>query len=142
MLTALKPQAVNARSGQLHEYPRTRVQLVEIEGDTFARMELQPGWRWSTDIKPQVGTQSCEASHKGYVLSGRLGVRMDDGTEIELKPGDFAIIPPGHDAWVIGDEPYVAVDFGGIASYLQHKQQPPQEEDFPEEVEDFGLGAD
>jgi quercetin dioxygenase-like cupin family protein len=80
---------------------------------------FQPGWRWSEDVKPIAGTQSCQAPHAIYVISGRMGIRMDDGTEGEIGPGDIAMIEPGHDAWVVGDEACVGVDFGGYASYAK-----------------------
>ena len=73
---------------------------------------FEPGWRWSTDVKPIAGTQSCELPHFLYVVSGRMRVLMDDGREVELRPGDVASIPPGHDAEVLGDEPCVTVDLG------------------------------
>lgn len=72
---------------------------------------FEPGWRWSNDVAPIAGTRSCQSPHLGYVLSGRMQVRMDDGQEEEIGPGDFVRIEPGHDAWVIGDEPCVMVDF-------------------------------
>lgn len=78
---------------------------------------FEPGWRWSENVRPIAGTDTCEATHLLYCLSGRMGVRMDDGTEGELGPGDVMSIGPGHDAWTIGDEPCVAVDFGGYARY-------------------------
>ncbi|HWD09336.1 MAG TPA: cupin domain-containing protein [Actinomycetota bacterium] len=91
------------------------VSLVTIGGVTFARAEFNPGWRWSTDVKPRVGTESCQLRHESVVVSGRFHVRMDDGSEIELGPGDAHIVGPGHDAWVVGDEPCVTIDFVGAA---------------------------
>lgn len=86
------------------------MQVVTVAGATIARAEFRPGWRWSTDVKPTMGTQSCQAAHTGLVLSGRLGVRMDDGTEAEFGPGDAHVVGPGHDAWVIGNESCVLID--------------------------------
>ncbi len=80
---------------------------------------FEPGWRWSEHVKPIASTDSCQANHLLYCISGRMGVQMEDGTESEIGPGDVALIPPGHDAWVIGDEPCVSVDFGGYAQYAQ-----------------------
>jgi quercetin dioxygenase-like cupin family protein len=80
---------------------------------------FEPGWRWSEHIKPIAGTETCEATHLLYCLSGRMKVEHSDGTEAELGPGDIAAIEPEHDAWVVGDEPCVAVDFGGYARYAQ-----------------------
>ena len=87
------------------------VRMVHIAGAIIARADFNPGWRWSTDVKPVVGTGSCQGSHTSYVVSGRLHVRMDDGRECELGPGDAHVVGPGHDAWVVGDEPCVTVDF-------------------------------
>ena len=78
---------------------------------------FEPGWRWSVDVKPLAGTGSCEASHRAYVLSGRMHVVMDDGQETDIGPGDFAVIPPGHDAWTVGKEPCVMFDFAGMETY-------------------------
>jgi quercetin dioxygenase-like cupin family protein len=96
-----------------------QVDLVKIGNGVVGRATFQPGWRWSEHVKPIAGTDSCEAAHFGYVVSGRQVVRMDDGTETELGPGDVVDIPAGHDGWVIGDEPCVVVDFSGMGSYAQ-----------------------
>lgn len=87
------------------------ISLVSLTGCTVARAELRPGWRWSTDVKPIAGTGSCQATHRSYVVSGRLHVRMADGRELELRPGDAHLVGPGHDAWVVGDQPCVTIDF-------------------------------
>jgi mannose-6-phosphate isomerase-like protein (cupin superfamily) len=84
--------------------------VINLSGMSFLHMTLQPGWKWSKDVKPLAKTDSCQAPHIGYVISGRMRGVMDDGTEMELGPGDFYSIPPGHDAWVEGEEPYVAID--------------------------------
>ncbi len=100
-----------------HRAPSDRavLELVTLGDVVVGRATFQPGFRWSTDIKHVAGTDLCEVSHTGYVVSGREGVRMADGTEVELGPGDAFVIGPGHDAWVIGDEPCVTLDFGGGA---------------------------
>lgn len=85
--------------------------FVQLSGATISRARFAPGWRWSSDMKPLVGTDTCQAHHISYVVSGRLHVRMDDGTELELGAGDGHEVSPGHDAWVVGDEPCVIVDF-------------------------------
>jgi hypothetical protein len=91
---------------------KTKVDVVRMgEGTTAARLTMQPGWRWSECIKPVAGTDSCQARHVGVVRGGSLGVRHEDGTEIELTPGDAYVIEPGHDAWVVGDEPFVGFEF-------------------------------
>jgi len=84
---------------------------VSLGGVTFARAAFRPGWRWSTDMKPLVGTDSCQISHQAVVVSGRLRVKMDTGEERELGAGDAHVVGPGHDAWVVGDEPCVILDF-------------------------------
>ena len=78
---------------------------------TIARAEFNPGWEWVTDVGPLVGTDSCQATHTSYVVSGRLHVRMDDGREADLGPGDAHIVGPGHNAWVVGDEACITIDF-------------------------------
>lgn len=83
---------------------------VHLPGATVTRAEFRPGWRWSNDVAPLVGTASCRIAHTGYVVSGRLRVRMDDGREHELGPGDGHVVGPGHDAWVVGDQPCVVID--------------------------------
>ena len=87
-----------------------RLDFVNLEDSVLARVTLKPGWRWSEHVRPMAKTALCEVSHTQYVISGRLMVSMEDGTKIELVPGDFVIISPGHDAWVVGDEPFVAID--------------------------------
>jgi class 3 adenylate cyclase len=89
---------------------RGRLELVELGEAAIGRVTYQPGWRWSEDLQPIVGTASCEVHHIGFVLSGTLRVQMDDGSTIDLVPEDAFEVPPGHDAWVVGDEPFVAVD--------------------------------
>jgi hypothetical protein len=83
------------------------------------RSVYEPGWRWSEHVKPIVGTDSCQATHVGYVLSGRMHIVMDDGAEAEIGPGEFVRIQPGHDAWTLGDEACVIVDFGQIEGYAK-----------------------
>ncbi len=104
---------------EVREFPLGRLELVKIAGVTVGRARLEPGWRWSESVKPIVNTDSCEAAHFQYHLSGVLHVRMDDGTEFECRAGDVSLIPPGHDAWVVGDEPVEVVDFQGMSTYAQ-----------------------
>jgi hypothetical protein len=104
-----QPEEVRAPSG------RGRIEMVRLGEVTVGRATFQPGWRWSVDVKQVAGTELCEVAHTGYVVSGRQGVRMADGAEIELRPGDAFTIAPGHDAWVIGEEPCVTLDFSGNA---------------------------
>jgi len=98
-----------------------RVELVNVEAGGVGRGIFEPGWRWSSHVKPIAGTDSCQASHVGYVLSGRMKIVMDDGQEDEFQVGDFMICPPGHDAWVVGDEPCVVIDWQGFTDYAKRK---------------------
>jgi class 3 adenylate cyclase/quercetin dioxygenase-like cupin family protein len=90
-----------------------RIELVELGELAVGRAIFEPGWRWSDHVKPIVGTDSCQVHHVGYVVSGHLRVEMTDGASIELIGGDTFEVPPGHDAWVVGDEPWVSVDYAG-----------------------------
>jgi mannose-6-phosphate isomerase-like protein (cupin superfamily) len=90
---------------------KTTIDVVRMGDTTAARFTFEPGWRWSECVKPVAGTDSCRARHVGVVHSGRLAVRHDDGSEIEVGPGDAYVIEPGHDGWVVGDEPFVAYEF-------------------------------
>ena len=92
---------------------KARVELVELGELAVGRAIFEPGWRWSEHVKPIVGTESCQVHHIGYVMSGHLHVEMTDGASLEVVGGDAFEIPPGHDAWVIGDEPWVSVDWAG-----------------------------
>ncbi|HEY6279236.1 MAG TPA: cupin domain-containing protein [Streptosporangiaceae bacterium] len=95
---------------QKRSFEHADLNVVSLPGATIVRADFRPGFRWSTDAGPVVGTSSCEVAHTGVVLSGRFAVRMDDGTELELGPGDGHVVSPGHDAWVVGDEPCVIID--------------------------------
>jgi hypothetical protein len=88
-----------------------KMEVLEFGGMRLGRGTARPGWRWSEHVKPSVGTEWCETAHIGIILSGREVVHMADGTEVELKPGDAFCVPGGHDAWVVGDEPCVSLDF-------------------------------
>ena len=95
---------------------KTKVEIVRMGGTSASRMNLEPGWRWSECIKPVVGGDSCQARHVGTVTSGTLHVVHDDGTELEVGPGDAYIFEPGHDAWVVGDQAFVAYEFESTAA--------------------------
>ncbi len=96
------------------------VEVVEVEGSTMMRTTFEPGWRWSECVKPVVGGDSCQVDHFGYCISGKMHVKMENGDELEVGAGDAVRIPPGHDAWTVGDEPYVGVDFApGSADYAK-----------------------
>src|SRR5919108_123244 len=89
---------------------KTRVEVVRLEGFTIGRFTFEPGWRWSECVKPVVGTESCQVSHVGYAVSGRITVRLNGGRERAINAGEGYTIPPGHDAWVVGDEPFVGIE--------------------------------
>jgi hypothetical protein len=108
-----------ARPDETRSFDKGKVELVTVNDVTFGRATLQPGWKWSTCVKPLAQTHSCEAAHLQYHISGRLHVVMDDGSEMEFGPGDVGHIPPGHDAWVVGNEPVVAVDISGMRDYAK-----------------------
>ena len=100
-------------------FPHGSAEILNIGGGQVGRLVFQPGWRWSNDVKPIAHTSSCEAPHFQYHVSGRLGIRMDDGTEMVAGPGDITSLPSGHDAWVVGDEPVVVVDWYGASRYAK-----------------------
>ncbi len=102
-------------------FPKGKVEIVKISGKSIGRVTLEPGWKWSSDVKQIVKTKSCEISHFLYLLSGTMMFQTDDGNRMEIKPGDVTLVPGGHDAWVVGDEPVVAVDFQGMAEYALKK---------------------
>ena len=89
---------------------KTRIEVVRLEGFTIGRLTFEPGWRWSECIKPVVGTESCQVSHVGYAISGRMTIRLNDGAEQSIEAGQSYTIPPGHDAWVEGSEPFVGIE--------------------------------
>ncbi len=98
-----------------------KADVVNVGGHTVGRGTFEPGWRWSNNVKPIAGTDSCQVSHLGYCVSGRMKVIKDDGTEPERGPGDVVAIPPGHDAEVVGDETCVFIDFGEFGDYAKRQ---------------------
>jgi hypothetical protein len=108
-----------AKPNEVREFPKGRLELIRIGGATIGRAVFEPGWRWATSVQPIVKTKSCEAPHFQYHVSGTVRVRMDDGTEFDCHPGDVSLLPSGHDAWVVGDEPVVVVDFQGMVDYAK-----------------------
>jgi quercetin dioxygenase-like cupin family protein len=96
-----------------------QLELVNLAAGPVGRATFEPGWQWSKHVKPIAKTDSCQSAHLGYYISGRMKVVMDDGEEAEFGPGDFAVIPAGHDAWIVGDEPCVVIDWQGFADYAK-----------------------
>jgi hypothetical protein len=106
---------------EVREFPKGKVELINVNGAMIGRATFQPGWKWSESVQPLVKTASCEAPHFQYHVSGILKVKMDDGTILECKPGDVSLLPMGHDAWVVGNDPVVVVDFQGMIDYAVKK---------------------
>jgi hypothetical protein len=104
---------------EVREFPKGRLELIRIGGATVGRATFEPGWRWATSLQPIAKTKSCDAPHFQYHVSGVLHIRMDDGAEFDCKPGDVSLLPSGHDAWVVGNEPAVVVDFQGMIDYAK-----------------------
>ena len=108
-----------AEPDEVRTFEHGKVELLKVGGSEIGRLTLEPGWRWSQHVKPIAGTESCEAPHFQYHVSGTLRVRMDDGTEFDAKAGQITSLPSGHDAWVVGDEDVVVVDFFGASDYAK-----------------------
>ena len=102
---------------EVRTFDKGRFELYKVGPTTLGRATYEPGWKWSEHIGPNTGTPSCEVEHVGLVLSGAAVARMDDGTEITMRPGDFFYIPPGHDSWVVGEDPYVSLHIMGSEDY-------------------------
>jgi mannose-6-phosphate isomerase-like protein (cupin superfamily) len=102
-----------SEADEVRTVPHGRLEIAHLPGQTLARAVLEPGWKWSADMKPIAHTESCEIVHTAYVISGRMHVRMNDGSEIDLADGDAHYIGSGHDAWVVGDEPLIVLDIIG-----------------------------
>jgi quercetin dioxygenase-like cupin family protein len=102
---------------ETREFEKGRFELYRIGPMTIGRATYEPGWRWSEHVAPTAGTPSCQVEHVGLVVSGQAVAKMDDGREVVMKSGDFFYVPPGHDSWVVGDEPYVSIHFLGSEAY-------------------------
>ena len=112
-------QKTFAKPDEVRVFEKGKLELVNIGGGVVGRLTLQPGWRWSSHVKPIVKTEWCEAPHFQYHAAGKLHVQMQDGTEFDAGPGEITALPQGHDAWVIGDEPVVLIDFYGASNYAK-----------------------
>ena len=104
---------------EVRSFEKGKVELVKVGGALVGRGTFQPGWKWSTCVKPLAKTKSCEAAHFGYQISGTLITAPDNGPEITSKAGDVVLLHPGHDAWVVGNEPVVVIDFQGMVDYAK-----------------------
>lgn len=104
---------------ETRKFEKGTLDLINMGAGVIGRLTLQPGWKWSDHVKPIAGTKSCEAPHFQYHVTGRLRIKMDDGTEIEAGPGDVTSLPSGHDAWVVGNEPVVVIDWHGATEYAK-----------------------
>lgn len=102
---------------EVREFPQGRLEILTIGGVTVGRAIFQPGWRWTKSLQPIAKTNSCEAPHFQYHVAGVMKIQMDDGTEYECHPGSISLLPSGHDAWVVGNEPVIVVDFQGMYNF-------------------------
>jgi hypothetical protein len=109
-----------AAPDELREFPLGQAEILEIGEGEVGRYTVQPGWRWSEHIKPIAGTELCEAPHFQFHVAGTLRIQEADGTEYDIGPGEVSMLMPGHDAWVVGDEPAVVVDWGGAHNWGKH----------------------
>src|SRR6266576_3614496 len=105
-----------ARPDETREFPNGRAEILKVSGGEVGRLVFQPGWRWSNDVKPIAKTHSCEAPHFQYDVSGRLAIKMDDGTEIIAGLGVVSALPSGHHVYVVGDGPDVVIDLYGASN--------------------------
>lgn len=105
------------RPEEVREFPKGKLELIKIGGITIGRATFEPGWKWSTSVQPLAKTESCQAPHFQYHIAGIIRIKMDDGKEMECHPGDVSLLPIGHDAWVVGNEAAIVVDFQGMINY-------------------------
>ena len=108
-----------SKPDEVRTFDKGKVEMVKLGDAAIGRATFEPGWQWSTCVKPLAKTDSCEAAHFGYQVSGTMRVRLEDGTELESKAGEVVNVPAGHDAWVVGNEPVVFVDFQGMLNYAK-----------------------
>ena len=113
----MKSRNLDKNLDEVRKFSNGKMEIANLGDAVIARMTAEPGWKWSKDVKPIVNTNSCQMTHTGYAISGRLRVKMDDGNEQEFGPGEAMYVPPGHDAWVVGNEPFVAIDITGGKEY-------------------------
>jgi hypothetical protein len=123
-MSGLESKSFNTPDEKRPFADRGGAEVVTLGGSTVLKGRFEPGWRWSEHVRPIAGTDSCQSPHFLYTISGRMHVVMNDGTEAEVGPEDVARIEPGHDAWVVGDEPCVVVDFGASPAYARPAEDP------------------
>jgi hypothetical protein len=104
---------------ETRSFEKGKVEIAKVGENTIGRAHFEPGWSWEKCVKPIDKTDSCQAPHTQYIISGKMRVKMDDGSEEEFGPGDVGYLPPGHNAWIIGNEPCVAIDFTGMKEYAK-----------------------
>ena len=102
---------------EVRSFNNGKLELVNVNGKMIGKATFNPGWKWSNDVKPSAKTQTCQMTHFGYQISGTMRVKFEDGTEFDTKAGGVGHISPGHDAWVVGNEPVVIIDFQGMVYY-------------------------
>jgi EutQ-like cupin domain len=114
VLKEMQRKSLNSSPDEIVTFENGKVDIAKVGDTTIGRGYFEPGWSWEKSIKPIAKTDSCQLPHTHYVISGRLKVALDDGTEEEFGSGDVAYVPPGHNSWVVGNEPLVIIDFGGF----------------------------
>jgi quercetin dioxygenase-like cupin family protein len=107
---------------EVRTFEKGKFEVIHLGGMTIGRASYEPGWKWSVHVGAASGKKSCQVEHVGLVVSGRATAAMDDGRIIEMKAGDLFYIAPGHDSWVVGNEPYVSLHLMGAGDYAQHKE--------------------
>ncbi len=117
-MSSFEKKSFNA-ADEVRTLDKTTVEVLKYPSASVARFTFQPGWKWSECVGPKVGTESCQATHLGVVVAGTMHVVHNDGSTIDVSPGDSYSIPPGHDAWIIGDEPFVAFEFESADTYAK-----------------------
>ena len=118
-MAKMQKKNLNTSPDEVRKFENGKIELANLGNVTIGRAVLEPGWSWEKCIKPIVKTESCQAPHTQYIVSGRIKVVMDNGEEEEFDPGDAAVILPRHNAWVIGNEPVVGIDFTGLKEYAK-----------------------
>ncbi len=118
-MTGQAEQKGFAAPDEVRSFEMGELRLLKMGGGEIGQLVLEPGWRWSEHVKPIAGTELCEAPHFQYHVQGTLHIVMGDGTEFDARPGDVTALPQGHDAWVVGDEPVIVVDWYGASNYAR-----------------------